>query len=137
MAIPEDLGEDFACVTDLDANLSVVEGRTGLAQAVARRLGTPQLGLWYDPHYGYDIRSELGKPFGQRITAQRIEIESLKDERVNDALASVETIEVATSADEQSGDMNIDITITDDEGPFELTLEIADGVTALLLEETI
>ena len=137
MAIAAALGTDFACVDDLDANLSLVDGRLGLAQASARRISTPRLGLHYDPNYGFDIRNELGRPFGQRIASQNIEQEILKDERVNDVVASVETVIVATSADEVSGDMRINISLTDDEGPFELTLEVADGVTAVLLEETL
>jgi hypothetical protein len=135
-----ELGTDFYCIDDLDANLSVVDGRVGLAQAAIRRISTPKFGLHYDGDYGYDVRDELGKPQGQhgRLSAHRIEIEVLKDERVNDAKAEVEFVAVADSADQQNDALTIDVKIADDDGPFELVAIVgSDGITMELLEGTI
>jgi len=133
-----DLGSDFACIDDLDANLSVVEGRVGLAHAAVRRISTPQFGLHYDGNYGYDVRDELGKPQGQpnRLAAHRIESEVLKDERVADVGAKVEFVAVADSPDRANDELDITISLTDDDGPFELTAALsATGITVELLQD--
>lgn len=133
-----DLGSDFYCVDDLDPNLSTVSGRTGLAQAAVRRISTPPFGLHYDGNYGYDVRNELGKPQGQpnRLSAHRIEAEVLKDERVSNAAAEVEFVAIADSPDENNDRLDITVSLTDDDGPFELVATIgSDGVTVELLED--
>ena len=129
------LGTDFAGIDDIDADLSVTDGRIGLAQAIATRLGTPRFGLYYDGNYGYDLRSEIGKPQGaaNRVTAHRIETETLKDERISDASASVEYVQVADAPDQSNDTLTITLSITDDDGPFELVLSV-DDVSVSLLE---
>jgi hypothetical protein len=134
----DSLGSDFYCIDDLDPNLSVVEERDCLAQASVRRISTPKYGLFYDGDYGYDVRQELGKPQGQpnRLSASRIETQVLMDERVNNSAAEVEFVSVADSPDESDDSLNITISITDDDGPFELVTTIgSDGVTLELLQD--
>lgn len=88
-----DLGSDFACTTDLDANLSTVEGRRCLAEALARRLQTPRGMLWYDKHYGFDITAFVGSSVPEGVIKHGIRKECLKDERVLDASVELNTVE--------------------------------------------
>ena len=85
-----DLGSDFAGVLDIDAALTVVSGWRNLGNALARRLTTANGALFYDPDYGYDLRSLLNAAV--RDTAKigaRIIKEMLKDKRVQSATANV------------------------------------------------
>lgn len=120
------LGSDFSCVEDLDPNLTPVEGRLGLAQACARRLITPTGGLFSAPDYGDDVRRYLNSITSStplRIAATA-EGECEKDERVNRADASVEIV----------GDsLAIEVRLTDDEGPFDFTLNVDDLSAELIL----
>ncbi len=124
------LGSDFSCVEDLDPNLTPVEGRLGLAQAVARRLITPTGGLFYAPDYGDDTRRYLNNGGGSGSIEQRAaataEGESEKDERVNRADAE---------ADITGETLDLTVQITDDDGPFTFTLNVSDLSAELLLEE--
>jgi phage baseplate assembly protein W len=120
------LGTDISCYPDLDAAETLVSGRTGLAQAIARRLTTPRGGLFYDGHYGTDLRSFLSEGFGpdtQARVAAAIEAECRKDERVAGVSADVTFNPAAQS-------MKISVSLNDGDGPFTLTL----SVTALTVE---
>jgi len=124
------LGVDFACVDDLDANLSLVEGRTALAQSTARRIITPRGGLYYDPNYGTDIRGRLHRPFPAALTARLVEQEALKDERVENAGASVEFVEVPLASDKTDGDLIVTINLLDvTNTAFDLTSQISPSGT--------
>lgn len=93
-------GGDFAGVDDLDPNFTYLQNTTttpnqenlALAQAIARRLQTPRGALFYDSNYGYDLRDLIG---GSTTTSQAIagiEDECRKDERIDDAQASINVI---------------------------------------------
>ena len=121
------LGSDFSCVDDLDANLTPVEGRLALAQAVARRLITPTGGLFSASDYGDDVRRYLNNPNPStelRIAATA-EGEAEKDERIDRADAN------ATLVGDQ---LDLVLKLTDGDGPFTFTLSINDLTAKLLLE---
>lgn len=134
----EGLGSDFSCVSDVDENLSVVEGRIGLAQSGARRLGTPKRHLFYDKEYGEDLRDLIGSTRSPLSIQQAAEVELLQDERVEDTVVKVTRKEIGdpgVQAD-QVGDMVIVVELVDDRGPFSLTLDASKGeVTLEILEE--
>ena len=75
------LGSDFACVTDLDPAFTVVSEKRCLAEAIARRLGTPAEHLFYDPDYGEDLSELIGSSTTAFVIQQRAEREGLKDDR--------------------------------------------------------
>ena len=127
------LGTDFSCVDDLDPNLSSIDGRIGLGQAAARRISTARTTLFYDNEYGTDVRSQLNERHREEITAQAVEAEVLKDERVQDVEATITFVEVPQSADETDGDLRIELLLTDASGPFQLTISVS-GLTVTLLE---
>ncbi len=123
-----ELGSDFSCVEDLDANLTPVSGRLGLAQSSARRMITPTGGLFYASDYGDDVRRHLNNasPAAPRRIAATAEGECEKDERVNRADASA-TLELEVSLD-------LKVSLTDDDGPFTFTLSVDDLTAELLVE---
>lgn len=121
------LGVDVSCVDDLDPSLSLVAGRSGLGQAMARRISTPRGMLFYDPNYGIDIRGQIKRVFSDTQTARLIEGECIKDERVDNVAATAE-LNGATDA------LEISLQVDDGSGPFDLTVSI-DGVTVELLNE--
>ncbi len=85
-----DLGSDFAGILDIDAALTVVSGWRNLGNALGRRLTTANGALFYDPDYGYDLRSLLHAAIRDTTQiANRIIKEMLKDKRVDSATANV------------------------------------------------
>ncbi len=85
-----DLGSDFAGILDIDAALTVVSGWRNLGNALGRRLTTANGALFYDPDYGYDLRSLLNAAIRDTTQiANRIIKEMLKDKRVDSATANV------------------------------------------------
>lgn len=121
-----DFGTDFNLGDDLDANLSVVSGVTGLGQALARRLRTPRGGLWYAPDYGTDLRQYvLGPVYSARALEMAAAAECRKDERVEAARARA-----AQGDDPSSVELTIDVEVAD--GPFSLVLNVS-AVTVDLL----
>ena len=121
------LGSDFSCLEDLDANLTPVEGRFALAQASGRRLITPTGGLFYATDYGDDVRRYLNNaaPSTPLRSAATAEGECEKDERVN--RCDVTTTQVGQT-------LTLQVSLTDDEGPFDFTLNIDDLSAELLIE---
>ncbi len=122
-----DLGIDIGGVLDIDGNLSLVEGRLGLAQSISRRLSTPRGGLFYDLEYGFDLRVFLNTPVRPDEVRRGVENECLKDERVDDARAEVAFNEAAST-------LTVRITITDGDGPFVFTISVSAVTTELLFE---
>jgi len=110
-------GSDFSCVTDIDFDMSTISGRQGLAQASARRLGTPNRGLFYDGDYGFSVLNLANSPVLPQLISTGIQDELPKDERVNDCVATAELL---------GGTLTIVAKIEDDDGPFDLTFEIQD-----------
>jgi hypothetical protein len=131
--INETLGVDFSCVDDIDANLTIVSGPQCLGQAVARRIGTPRFGLFYDADYGTDIRSRINAVPSQRVASQLVEIESLKDERVEDCRATVRYVPASNvPAGEVPESLQVEVALKTALGPFTMTLAI-DAVTAAIV----
>lgn len=116
-------GSDLAGATDLYPDLRMASGRQALAEAILRRFQTQRGALWYAPDYGTALTRFVNAATPESVVGGLLEREALKDERVKDARA-----EVTRSA--QS--LSVDMTITDDEGPFPLTLS-SDGITVSLL----
>lgn len=122
------LGSDISCYPDLDAAETIVSGRTALAQAIARRLTTPRGALFYDGHYGTDLRLFLSEGFAQDTPARSaaaIEAECRKDERVSGAAAAV-TFNAAAQS------LKLSISLDTGDGPFTLTLSVTALTVALL-----
>ncbi len=85
-------GSDFSAVDDFDGNWTFYDNSfltpnvesIALAQALARRYTTPRGGLFYDPMYGYDLRSLVGSSASLAAVQTAAAAEARKDERVND-----------------------------------------------------
>ncbi len=129
-----DFGSDFSGVDDLDANLTMVSGRTCLLQAILRRISTPRGALWYAPDYGTDIGAFLNTSTDTRVIQQAIESEILNDERVDDCRA---TVTLSETADPSSGGrtMTIELSLETGNGPFEFTVSISSLTGKILLQE--
>jgi len=124
-----ELGVDFACVTDLDADLSLVDGQTALLQSCARRITTPRGGLFYDANYGIDVRDFLKQSgFSETQAARIIEQELLKDERMLNAVAAVTLNQIDET-------VTINIEIESDAGPFTLTITVTNLTVELLASD--
>ena len=125
------LGVDFSCIDDIDPSLTLVDGREGLAQSVARSISTPRGGLFYDSNYGSDVRGRINRPVDDTITGRLVEAEAIKDERVADVAANVTFVEA-------TGDLTISITLEDEAGPFDLvnTISPTGTITVALLNES-
>ena len=126
------LGVDFSCVDDIDPSLTLVDGRLGLAQSIARRISTPRGMLFYDSDYGSDIRGRISRPTDDKITSRLVEAEAIKDERIEDVAADV-TFAEATET------LSIEVTLEDADGPFTLTSEISPTgtITVELMNESL
>lgn len=118
-----ELGSDFAGATDLYPDLRLSSGRQALAEALLRRYQTQRGALWYAPEYGLSLTRFVNAQTPVSAIGQLVEREALKDERVLDARADVTRVGV---------DLTISLTVTDDEGPFTLTIA-ANEVTVSLL----
>ena len=114
----------------LDPAFRVVTGSLATAQALARRLGTPRGGLFYDGEYGFDLRRFANLDFDAGVAfrvASGVEAECRKDERCADASATV-TFDPATET------MTIRVSCIGRDGVrFRLTLAV-DDVTVTILE---
>ena len=122
-----DLGSDFAGILDLTSGLTQVSGRTALIEAIGRRLTTPKGRLFYNLDYGHDVRQYLSAavpPAG--VIESAIAAECLEDERVEDVEVVVELL----------GDsLRIDVYLTDDAGPFRLTILVSELTVEILRED--
>lgn len=112
------LGTDFHCVEDIDFNLSTVSGRRGLAESIVRRLQVRLGDLFYDPDYGTEVIGNIGSASDiLRRLEQAVESEALKDERV-------ERIRTTATYVRETETMNIEIRLTDENGPFDFTISV-------------
>lgn len=127
-----DFGTDFSAIDDIDANLSLVSGRTCLMQALLRRLLTPRGGLFYAPNYGTDIMRFVNTSTDARVIEQAIETELLQDERVDNVQCTVTIDEPADKSITGGKTFKIDLTLETAEGPFDLTASI-DAITGKIL----
>lgn len=120
------LGSDFSCVEDIDANMTPVAGRLGLAQSVARRYISPTGSLFYDGDYGDDIRRYVNSPGPTEMRASAAaEGEAEKDERVD--RADVEAFKAGS-------ELELKVVLTDGAGPFDLTISVDELSASLLIE---
>jgi hypothetical protein len=133
MTIPTtDYGVDVAMnasMTGMDPAMKMVSGRRALAEALVRRLQTPNGRLIDDPDYGYDLLGELNDDVDPsavgRIGAQAAS-ECQKDERV---------IACTATASFTLGVLTVGLVVTDSKGPFRLVVA-ASGATVSLLQVT-
>lgn len=130
----EGFGSDFACVTDIDVNLSVVNGRRAVAESSARRLDTPPEHLFDDLDYGAGLGDLVGAIVTEEQVKNLAENEVVKDERIEDAVVDVDLVEYGEEGATPGnvGDMTIDVRLFDAEGPFSLTLSVVDGEVTLV-----
>lgn len=117
------LGTDVSCVEDVDAEMSSVVGRDALAQALARRLGTPKGGLWYDLLYGYDLRQLIGTSKSDAEIKAGIKGQCLQDERV---------LDIAVGLRRDGRQLFVQLAITDSFGTFVRTLAVSSVTVELL-----
>lgn len=131
-----DYGSDISIVADIDLSGRVVTGPRLVAEAVARRLMTPNGGLIGDVHYGFDLSQYINDDMGPADFAAMISgavQECLKDERVLAAEVTVETTTLDASRTQKSLDVSITLTISS--GTFDLVLAVSDvGVELLSVE---
>lgn len=91
-----DYGTDVAASSDglgIDPFFSLVTGAQGVAQALARRLITPQGGLITDPTYGFDLRALVNTSLSQAdilAIQSGVRTQCLYDERVDSVDVQVE-----------------------------------------------
>lgn len=121
-----DQGDDFGGVEDLDPTMAVVSGRRCTAECVARRWLDLPGSLFYAPDLGAGLEGFLGASMlAPGDISTLLEAEALKDERVDACSVLV------TSADEQ---LVIKGTLTDKDGPFDLTVLVSSLDSKVLME---
>jgi hypothetical protein len=125
-------GSDFWAIDDIDPNLTIVTEFTTVGQAMARRISCPRGNMIDDGDYGIDVRSFIGRPYREVAAAQAIENEALKDERVDEAWATVTFVENTRA-------LTVELKVRTARGPFTLVLDMSDGgeVTAQILQEAV
>jgi len=129
VVVPDVYGVDIDCLSGVGFVLGIASGLRNLANALGRRLITPRGGLFYDPDYGFDIRSYLNVALtrskqGELVAG--IEDECRKDARVQNVVAQV------TPIGSPAVDLVINLQVTPAAGPtFPLILSIADLVGGL------
>lgn len=124
-----DYGTDVDCVQDLDPYFSLVSGTEGVAQAIARRLQTPQGGLITDPSYGYDLRSliNVGLTAADVLAAQdAIEYQCLLDQRVD-------AVEVSIDVEDGVATVTVDPVLVEGE-TFTLTFTLTSADSVLVYQ---
>lgn len=115
---------DLSCTDDLDDLATcITDPRLLLAQAIARRLQTPEGTLTFHPNYGFDLRAHLNMGFTKSDLArleQRIRAECLKEPDVGSAKVRIEMNESAMSMrvfitlSTAGGDVSMYLTVTRD-----------------------
>jgi len=116
-----DYGSDVSTLPTLDPLLGPLTGPAVVGQAVARRLRTPRGQLTFHPDYGLDLRQYVnGSLLPGALPALRaaIEQEALKDERVADAVATVEYLAASQS-------IRVSLQLLTSQGPFLLVLNVS------------
>ena len=123
-----DFGTDVSTFPDLDPTFAPISGFAVVAEACARRLATVRGGLFYDKHYGFDLRTILNDtptPAQLAVIAGQVSAECQKDERVLKADAKL-------SLDRTSSTLTVQVRITTASGPFTLVLAVS-AVTVSLV----
>jgi len=121
-------GVDVDCKTDHGFVFGLTAGFDTLGNALIRRLITPRGGLFYDPDYGFDVRSYLNVALTRTKMGeltQGIEAECRKDNRVRDASA------VVTAIGFPDVDLRIALQVTTAAGPtFPLVLSVSELIAS-------
>lgn len=120
-----DLGSDIAGISDLDAALSEVSGRTALAQACLRRLNTPTGTHPEDPSYGYSLVEVIGSGVTDLQIDQGVSAQMHAEEEIEQAF--VEVLRIGDA-------IEITIEAVDSAGPFTLTVTANSLTTEMLLD---
>jgi hypothetical protein len=118
-------GVDFACLTDIDLQLSLVGGLKNLGYAIGRRFYTDEGFLFDsfegDADYGKNILGRLNAGFTVAELAglaSQIEAQCRQDPRVKAAEVTVNQDTLSTSA------LNVEILLETSEGPFALVMKV-------------
>lgn len=119
-----DFGLDLSCDFDLDPRGVEVNGFLALAQALARRLDTPEGTLVGDDSgsYGYDLAElvSLGMTAeGLRAVPEKVRAQFLDDERVSAA-------DVKVLSSPSTSEIRLDCRVVGLRGPFRFTIAISD-----------
>lgn len=103
---------------DFLPTMPAVYGRTALVQRLIRRLSTPtgRFPFW-SPNAGFDLRDALLSKASPDFIITQVQFQCTEDEQVESCLA-VMTKQTTT-------EWEMDVTITDAEGPFTFTLSIS------------
>lgn len=124
-----DYGTDWDCVTDINPYGTTVSGPECVAQAIARRLQTPEGGLLDDPSYGYDLRALINTSLSDaEVLSVRtaVEAQCLQDERVDSA-------EVEVSLTDEVLTITVYPTLVGGE-TFELTFQLSSDNLSLVFD---
>lgn len=128
---PEWWGTDLTAYHDL--RLMVHSGLANLAEAIIRRLITPRGRLFYDPEYGFDVRSylnEAARPDVLYEIERRVEEQCELDPRIAAATASA-----TFDAQARTLRLSVDLELSDSRSPQivpanRVTLEVLRAPTA-------
>lgn len=105
----------------------MASGKRAVAEAIARRWGTPRGGLIDDPDYGYDV-SDLVNDDLDKATLARVahfaKAEAEKDERVRSC-----TVGIVQMIDQS---LLVTGTVVTAEGPFQLVVSVSQVTVSLL-----
>lgn len=115
----QDYGRDLACMSDLDASMSEVDGITVLAHAIFRRVTTRRGGVIDSPDYGFDAASMIDDGMTDRqvaVVLNAIDSEVEKDERV---------LRSSTDGSFDGQTLTASALVTTADGPFRLVLSIS------------
>jgi hypothetical protein len=121
-----DLGTCWSCITDVTTPATLSSGNRCVAEAIARRWGTPRGGLIDDPNYGYDLTDAIGDDLNKSDLAKMAHFaaaEAEKDERVDSADVTIQLIGAV---------LIVSGTITTARGPFQLVVSVSNVTVTLL-----
>lgn len=124
-AVSSIFGVDFACLTDIDKQLSLVGGLKNLGYAIGRRFYTDEGFLFDsfegDADYGKNIIGRLNSGFTVAELAgmaSQIEAQCRQDPRIKSADVEVNQDTLSTSA------LIVDVQLDTAEGPFALVMKV-------------
>lgn len=122
MADP-DFGSDLAGIDDINPALSTATGRRALAEAVCRRLSSPEGSLPGDPSYGYDLTMLIGSTTPASTIQSKVRAQCVAEEGVSSALVTVNQIAEA---------LEVALVLGTADGPLKLVL-LATAVSVEIL----
>jgi hypothetical protein len=113
---------------DLDPSFTLIAGRQCTAERFARRLMTPREGLVGDRDFGFDVRTYV---HCKMTSSKRAELQNgvRKEGKKDEYILEVDVSDVAQNPD---GTLDLDLEVTDADGPFELTLHVSELTVEIL-----